>query len=99
MNLRHYILVVFKEIWDMDGRLNAVPLEWMFCESYDEALERKRRNLATYLVGYGVIWDDIDEKEHERQLLDLSLVDLEQMANEAYCNKELDYRVEIFEKL
>lgn len=35
MNLRHYILVVFKEIWDMDGRLNAVPLEWMFCESYD----------------------------------------------------------------
>ena len=70
-------------------------LEMNLCKNYNEALEIKRKKLATYLVGYGVSWDYISEKQHEKELLALSLIELENMADEAYANKELDYGVEI----
>lgn len=37
-------------------------------KSKQEALEKYRILLATYLVGYGVLWDNISEKEHEKRL-------------------------------
>lgn len=70
-------------------------LEFNLCDNYNEALEIKRKKLATYLVGYRVSWDYISEERHEKELLALNLTELENMADEAYANKELDYGVEI----
>ena len=44
-------------------------LEMNLCKNYNEALEIKRKKLATYLVGYGVSWDYVSEKQHEKELL------------------------------
>ena len=81
-------------LWqDYDGIFEVVEIN--LCKNYDEALKIKRKQLATYLVGYGVSWDFISDDEHEKELLNLSLDELENMASEAYANKEFDYGVKI----
>ncbi|EMI4816049.1 hypothetical protein V6N98_001494 [Campylobacter upsaliensis] len=36
-------------------------------KSKQEALENYRILLATYLVGYGVLWNNISEEEHKKK--------------------------------
>ncbi len=66
-------------------------------KSKQEALEKYRILLATYLVGYGVLWDNINEKEHEKRLLAKSLEELKDIESKALFNKELDYKISFVE--
>lgn len=56
-------------------------------ETKREALEKYRILLAFYLVGYGVIWDNIGEKEHKKELLKKSLDELKAIEFEAILIK------------
>lgn len=66
-------------------------------KSKQEALEKYRILLATYLVGYGVLWDNISEKEHEKRLLAKSLEELKDIETKALFHKELDYKISLVE--
>lgn len=66
-------------------------------ETKQEALEEYRILLANYLVGYGVICDNISEEEHAKELLKKSLHELKAMEFEAIFNKELDYKISFIE--
>lgn len=66
-------------------------------ETKREALEKYRILLAFYLVGYGVIWNNVNEKEHEKYLLSKSLEELKAIEFEALFNKELDYKISFIE--
>lgn len=65
--------------------------------SKQEALEKYRILLATYLVGYDVLCDNISEEEHKKRLLTKSLEELKYIEFEALFNKELDYKISFVE--
>ncbi|MBS4276161.1 hypothetical protein [Campylobacter vulpis] len=67
--------------------------------SKQEALEKYRILLATYLVGYGVLWDNISEEEHEKRLLAKNLEELKDIESKALFNKELDYKISLVERV
>lgn len=72
-------------------------LETKFYFDKQKALEAKRLYLAKFLVGYNEIYDNMSENEHLKILQRKSLIELEQIANEAYFNNELDYKFIIYE--
>ena len=72
-------------------------IEFFSFETKQEALEKYRILLATYLVGYGILWDNINEEEHEKSLLGKSLEELKDMESKALFNKELDYKISFVE--
>lgn len=70
-------------------------LERKVVSSKQEALKQRREWLIEFLVGYGVVWDDISEEEHKAELSSLSDEELEELSEEARFNKELDCDVVI----
>ena len=68
-------------------------------KSKQEALENYRILLATYLVGYGVLWDNISEEEHKKRLLAKNLEELKDIESKALFNKELDYKISLVERV
>ena len=72
-------------------------LETKFCTDKNTALKVKQAYLAKFLVGYGEIYDNISEEKHLEILKQKNLKELEEIANEAYYNKELDYKFKICE--
>ncbi|MDD6055071.1 MAG: hypothetical protein SOW25_05735 [Helicobacter sp.] len=78
-----------------ENRDNEIWQEIKFFNDLSEALEGLRVYYAEFLVGYGVLWDYIEEEEHREIMLAKSLDELKEIAWEAYFNKELDYIFEL----
>ncbi|MFQ6341425.1 hypothetical protein [Campylobacter sp. VTCC 70190] len=81
----------------MQGYAKPKSIEIFHYKSKQKALEKYRILLVTYLVGYGVVYDDISEETHKTELLAKSLKELKTMELEAICNKEFDYKITVFD--
>ncbi|EAH5546921.1 hypothetical protein ACLI44_001534 [Campylobacter upsaliensis] len=78
-----------------ENRNNEILQEIKFFSNLNEALESLKIYYAEFLVGYGVLWENINEEEHREEMLTKSLNELKEIAKEAYFNKELDYIFEL----
>lgn len=78
-----------------ENRSDEILQEIKLFGDLSEALENLRIYYAEFLVGYGVLWEDISEEEHRKLMLGKSLNELKETAEEAYINKELDYIFEL----
>ncbi|EOC5017298.1 hypothetical protein ACI4X0_001498 [Campylobacter upsaliensis] len=74
-----------------ENRNNEILQEIKFFSNLNEALESLKIYYAEFLVGYGVLWENINEEEHREEMLTKSLNELKEIAKEAYFNKELYY--------
>ncbi|EIW2411442.1 hypothetical protein MBZ21_001624 [Campylobacter upsaliensis] len=77
------------------NRFDELLQEIKFFSNLNEALESLKIYYAEFLVGYGVLWENINEEEHREEMLTKSLNELKEIAKEAYFNKELDYIFEL----
>ncbi|CAD7287726.1 hypothetical protein LMG7974_00607 [Campylobacter majalis] len=71
-----------------------------FCQNFchktkPKALKKYKNLLARHLCGYGIIWENINQKEHIEILSKKSLKELESINQEANFNNEMDYKITI----
>ncbi|WP_270977685.1 hypothetical protein [Campylobacter helveticus] len=53
-----------------ENRSDEILQEIKFFSDLSEALENLRIYYAEFLVGYGVLWEDISEEEHRKLMLE-----------------------------